>query len=202
MTTITIDTGESVSLGFEINGVEISDIIDFSVFFGGVKYSKLDGTIEVDDSNERLFIVRIPSNATSRMKGSNPISFALVTEFLGVYKEDKIALLDVTPTNETTSLSNVSEFIKATFVIEVVTDVVTTNVILQQIYASDGTGATFPKIQFTADGAQTTFNLGTNVKAKAVFWNGALLDDSDWSQVNNILTLSFVPEINEPIKPI
>jgi hypothetical protein len=38
-----------------------------------------------------------------------------------------------------------------------------------------------------------TFDLGTVISAKAVFWNGALLDDADWSQVDNILTLTFIP---------
>ena len=62
--------------------------------------------------------------------------------------------------------------------------------------------ALFPKIQFTADGVQTTFNLGTLVLAKAVFWNGALLDDGDFSQTDNILTLTFTPAIGDKIKPI
>jgi len=202
MTTITIDTGESVSLGFEINGIDIADIIDFSVYFGNIKYSLSDTTIVADVSNERLFFVRIPSNVTSRMPNSNNISFSLVTEFLGVYKEDKIAILSVTKTNEKTELPRTSEFITATFVIDIVTNVVTTNVILQQIYASGGTGAVFPKIQFTADGVQTSFDLETNVKAKAVFWNGALLDDSDFSQPANLLILNFTPELGQIIKPI
>ena len=60
----------------------------------------------------------------------------------------------------------------------------------------------FPKIQFTADGTQTTFDLTTSVLAKAVFWNGAILDDSDWSQTLNILTLTFTPAIGDKIKPI
>ena len=62
--------------------------------------------------------------------------------------------------------------------------------------------ALFPKIQFTADGVQTTFNLGTLALAKAVFWNGALLDDGDFSQTDNILTLTFTPVIGDKIKPI
>lgn len=202
MTTITIDTGESVSLGFEINGVDVADIIDFSVYFGNVKYSKLNATIEQDISNEKLFFVRISSKITNDIAGSNKISFALITEFLGVYKEDKIAILEVKETNEKTSLPMTSEFITATFVIDVVTNVVTTNVILQQIYASGGTGAVFPKIQFTADGAQNTFDLGTSVKAKAVFLNGAILDDGDFSQPANALILTFTPALGEIIKPI
>lgn len=60
----------------------------------------------------------------------------------------------------------------------------------------------FPKIQFTADGTQNTFDLITNVLAKAVFWNGAILDDSDWSQTSNILTLTFTPDLGAIIKPI
>src|SRR6478735_4718394 len=46
----------------------------------------------------------------------------------------------------------------------------------------------FPKRQFTADGVQNTFDLTTTALANIVFWNGALLDDADWSQTGNILT--------------
>lgn len=60
----------------------------------------------------------------------------------------------------------------------------------------------FQKTQFTADGSQTTFDLVTNTLANAVFWNGALLDDADWSQTLNILTLTFTPAIGDKIKPI
>ena len=60
----------------------------------------------------------------------------------------------------------------------------------------------FPKIQFTADGTENTFDLITNVLAKAVFWNGALLNDSDWLQTSNILTLTFTPANGDLIKPI
>jgi len=62
--------------------------------------------------------------------------------------------------------------------------------------------STIPKLQFTANGTATTFDLVTIAKAKAVFWNGALLDDADWSQLNNILTLTFTPANGEIIKPI
>lgn len=60
----------------------------------------------------------------------------------------------------------------------------------------------FPKIQFTADGSQFTFDLTTTILAKSVFWNGALLDDADFSQTANILTLTFTPAIGDKIKPI
>jgi len=60
----------------------------------------------------------------------------------------------------------------------------------------------FPKIQFVADGVQNTFDLATEALAKAVFWNGALLDNADWSQTANILTLTFVPDAGAIIKPI
>lgn len=60
----------------------------------------------------------------------------------------------------------------------------------------------FPKLQFTANGTATTFDLVTIAKAKAVFWNGALLNDADWSQLNNILKLTFTPANGEIIKPI
>lgn len=59
-----------------------------------------------------------------------------------------------------------------------------------------------PKIQFTADGTQTTFDLESLVPAKAVFWNGVALNDVDWSQASNILTLTFAPASGDIIKPI
>lgn len=59
-----------------------------------------------------------------------------------------------------------------------------------------------PKIQFTADGVQDTFNIGVAATIKAVFWNGALLNDDDWSQSANILTLTFIPTAGDLIKPI
>lgn len=60
----------------------------------------------------------------------------------------------------------------------------------------------FPKRQFTADGVQTTFDLTTTALANMVFWNGAPLDDADWSQTSNILTLTFTPDAGAIIKPI
>lgn len=62
--------------------------------------------------------------------------------------------------------------------------------------------ANFPKIQFTADGTTDTFDIGISATIKAVFWNGAILDDSDWSQTSNILTLTFTPANGDIIKPI
>lgn len=60
----------------------------------------------------------------------------------------------------------------------------------------------FPKIQFTGNGTDNVFDLGTSVDAIAVFWNSVILDDGDWSQTDNILTLTFVPSSGEKIKPI
>jgi hypothetical protein len=59
-----------------------------------------------------------------------------------------------------------------------------------------------PKLQFIANGTDSLFNLGTNAKVKTVFWNGALLNDNDFSQLNNILTLTFIPANGDIIKPI
>ena len=68
------------------------------------------------------------------------------------------------------------------------------------VYAS--TSDIFTKIQFTADGIQDSFDLATTALSKAVFWNGALLDDADWSQTSNTLTLTFIPVSGDIIKPI
>ena len=59
-----------------------------------------------------------------------------------------------------------------------------------------------PKIQFTADGIQDTFNIGVSANITAVFWNGALLNDNDWTQSGTNFTLTFTPSLGELIKPI
>ena len=60
-----------------------------------------------------------------------------------------------------------------------------------------------PKIQFTADGVQDTFSTGViTATIKAVFWNGALLNDVDWSQTGTTFTLTFIPTAGDLIKPI
>ena len=59
-----------------------------------------------------------------------------------------------------------------------------------------------PKIQFTADGATATYSMGVTAKIKAVFWNGALLNDLDWSQTGTTFTLTFIPTAGDLIKPI
>jgi hypothetical protein len=62
--------------------------------------------------------------------------------------------------------------------------------------------ASVPKIQFIADGIIATYDIVVLMTIKAVFWNSVLLDDSDWSQSANILTLNFTPALNDKIKPI
>ena len=59
-----------------------------------------------------------------------------------------------------------------------------------------------PKIQFTADGTQDTFDIGVLAIIKAVFWNSALLNDNDWTQLGSEFTLTFTPLSGELIKPI
>ena len=59
-----------------------------------------------------------------------------------------------------------------------------------------------PKIQFTADGVQDAFDIGVLANITAVFWNGALLDDNDWTQLGSEFTLTFTPLSGELIKPI
>ena len=59
-----------------------------------------------------------------------------------------------------------------------------------------------PKIQFTADGIQDAFDIGVSANITAVFWNGALLNDNDWTQSGTNFTLTFTPSLGELIKPI
>lgn len=63
-------------------------------------------------------------------------------------------------------------------------------------------GAPLSKIQFTYTTGLYTFNIGTNALIKAVFWNGVLLNDSDWTQTANILTILFPLTNGDLIKPI
>lgn len=60
----------------------------------------------------------------------------------------------------------------------------------------------FPKIQITATAGQTVFPLGTMILAKAVFREGALLDDNDWNQVGTDITTTFPFSLGERFKPI
>lgn len=59
-----------------------------------------------------------------------------------------------------------------------------------------------PKIQFSADGTTSTYDIGVLAQIKAVFWEGALLDDADWSQTGSQFTLTFIPPVGNRIKPI
>jgi len=59
-----------------------------------------------------------------------------------------------------------------------------------------------PKLYFVADGVANSFDIGVNSEIKAVFWNAALLNDLDWSQVGTVFTLTFIPANGDLIKPI
>lgn len=63
-----------------------------------------------------------------------------------------------------------------------------------------GTG--LPKMYFIADGVATSFDTTVTAIVRAVFWNGALLNDLDWSQTGTIFTLTFTPANGDLIKPI
>jgi len=63
--------------------------------------------------------------------------------------------------------------------------------------------ALVPVIQFVGDGVTTTFDTGSLAQINAIFREGALLDDSDWSQTGTAFTiLTFVPAMGERLKPI
>lgn len=59
-----------------------------------------------------------------------------------------------------------------------------------------------PKIQFIANGINATYNIGISAQIKAVFWNSVLLNDNDWLQTGTTFTLTFIPSLNDLIKPI
>ena len=59
-----------------------------------------------------------------------------------------------------------------------------------------------PVTQFIASGSDDTYDTETITKIKAVFWNGALLNDNDWTQTGTEFTLTFTPASGDIIKPI
>lgn len=72
----------------------------------------------------------------------------------------------------------------------------------QDLYNLVIAAATLPKIQITATAGQTVFPLGTTALAKAVFWNGVLLNDLDWSQTGSNITTTFGFALGDLFKPI
>ena len=141
MANITIDRGESVSLGFEINGIVITDLLDLQIYVGEWVFKLSDSTITQDVSNTRLFFVKLNSTLTNRCVGTMPISLAIVTNLLGVNKESNIANLIVKETNQRTVLNDLAEYIAGTFVVTIDLAQVTTNVILENIYRVESVNA-------------------------------------------------------------
>jgi hypothetical protein len=141
MANITIDRGESVSLGFEINGIVITDLLDLQIYVGEWVFKLSDSTITQDVSNTRLFFVKLNSNLKNRCVGTMPISLAIVTDLLGVNKESNIANLIVKETNQRTVLNDLAEYIAGTFVVTIDLAQVTTNVILENIYRVESINA-------------------------------------------------------------
>jgi hypothetical protein len=141
MANITIDRGESVSLGFEINGIVIADLLDLQIYVGEWVFKLSDATITQDVFNIRLFFVKLNSTLTNRCVGTMPISLAVVTDLLGVNKESNIANLIVKETNQRTVLNDLSEYIAGTFVVTIDLAQVTTNVILENIYRVESVNA-------------------------------------------------------------
>ena len=103
-----------------------------------------------------------------------PINF----EFTGITQEIREGFLDTTPSEDTV--------FKALALKANISD----------------TPISVPKITFTSDGVQDTFDIGVLANITAVFWNGALLNDNDWTQSGTNFTLTFTPSLGELIKPI
>ena len=62
--------------------------------------------------------------------------------------------------------------------------------------------ASLPKMYFVADGMATSFDTGVNAQITAIFEEGALIDDNDWSQSGSIFTLTYIVESGRRIKPV
>jgi hypothetical protein len=134
MSNITIDRGESVSFGFEIHGIEISDLLDLQIYVGDWGYTLSNNTIIRDLSNNKLFYVKLNSKVTNEKTGEKPISLAIITDFLGVQKQTNFASLVINETNQITVLDELSDYISATFIVTVDLDQISTNVVLESIY--------------------------------------------------------------------
>ncbi|MCG9792469.1 SGNH/GDSL hydrolase family protein [Flavobacterium algicola] len=137
---IKVHKGESVSLGFNISGLQASEIEDFSVYIGDLGFSIAAGTLEKDPDIENLWYARMSSLVTSRFSGTRKISIAITTDLLGVYKSNEIGCLTIITTNELTANDELSKYIKATFKINVSLDQTNTNVFLESIYRVSGDG--------------------------------------------------------------
>lgn len=61
-------------------------------------------------------------------------------------------------------------------------------------------GSLPPKTQFTADGVQTSFDLGTNIPAKQMFYNSVIQGADQWSQSGTNVTTIFTPEAGSLIQ--
>ena len=146
MANITIDRGESISLGFEINGILIADLLDLQVYVGDWSFKLSNGTIEQDLGNDKLFYVRLNSTRTYSSSGTKPISLAIVTDLLGVNKESNIASLIVKETNQRTVLDDLANYIAGTFVVTIDLDQINTNVILENIYKIAGSGGSVDSV--------------------------------------------------------
>lgn len=66
---------------------------------------------------------------------------------------------------------------------------------------SDALNNDLGKIQITATAGQTVFNIGTTASVNAVFREGVLLDDGDWSQSGTNITTIFPFALGERFKP-
>lgn len=70
------------------------------------------------------------------------------------------------------------------------------------IFINAPAGSAGLKQQFEYISGDQIFILGSSAQLSAVFWNGALLDDADWSQLTDILTILFPLSSGDKIKPI
>lgn len=58
-----------------------------------------------------------------------------------------------------------------------------------------------PKITFTADGVQDTFDIGIMAEITSVFIDNGRISNSNWTQTGTTFTLNFIPDLNSEINP-
>ena len=79
METLYIQKGESTTLTFILSNIIPTDITDVILQVGNLVFSLSGNTVEQDDLNPLIFLLKISSNQTHTLKGNYPICMALVT---------------------------------------------------------------------------------------------------------------------------
>ena len=152
-------------------------------------------TLQLFDMTPLFSLLNTLEHVVLKIENPSDVNFALNLKITGISDQDGYFIFDVEP-YEDFVLGDLTNETTYSFYFDIKANPSEIDDRLELL-------GNFPKIQFIANGVDNTFDLTTTAKVKAVFWNGALLDDADWSQTLNILTIvTFTPNSGEIIKPI